>query len=320
MELMFGALNILEGEEKHQLCTKLYGEEYIGVLKKKYHFLVEVIGTFNKFSSGCILEHLLNYPLDDFCLSEFRDYLLNMDSLEFLVQCFYFLEKEELEKAIESDAGLEKFYFEHDDLFHSFLGLQSFIKQRKRYLEEFFGLSEDLRTPAFQSEMEGLTDRIKEELTKHQKALTKEDALEYSEKVMGKTFHNRGPYTRFAFSPSLLLPCRALRFFGKDQILFYTLRPTPLEDEMMLKQLKTIADSTRLKIISLLNKMEPLRGLDIAKQLSLAPSTVSHHMEQLKNAGIVNEEPEKNSKYYSISRNNVDELLKILTETLEKKQ
>lgn len=122
MELMFGVLNILEGEEKHQLCTKLYGEDYIGALKKKYHFLVEVAGTFNKFSFNCILEHLLNYPLDNFHLSMFRDYLLNLDTLG------------------------------------------------KRYLEEFFGFSEELRTPGFQSEMEGLTDRITEDLTKHQKA------------------------------------------------------------------------------------------------------------------------------------------------------
>jgi len=319
MELMLGVLNILEGEEKHQLCTKLYGEEYIGTLKKKYHFLVEIAGTFNKFSINCILEHLLNYPLDNFHLSEFRDYILNLDTLQFLAQCFYFIDKEELEKAVKSDEGLEKFYLEHDDLFCSFLGLQSFIRQRKRYLEEFLEFSEELRTPGFQSEMEGLTDRIKEDLTKHQKALVKEEALEYSQKIMGKTFHNRGPYSKFLFSPSLLLPYRALRFFGKDQILFYTLRPAPLENEMMLKQLKTIADSTRLKIISLLNTKEPLRGLDIAQELSLAPSTVSHHMDQLKNAGIVNEEQEKNSKYYSISRNNVDELLRVLTETLGNK-
>jgi DNA-binding transcriptional ArsR family regulator len=141
--------------------------------------------------------------------------------------------------------------------------------------------------------------------------------LEFSQQLMGKTFRNRGPYVSFIFAPSLFLPYRVLRLFGRDQILFISIRDETLQDDAMLQQLKAIADSTRFKIISLLGE-SPLRGLDIAEALSLAPSTVSHHMEQLKQAGLINEEQVKNSKYYSLSKNNIQALISRLSETLGK--
>ncbi|MDD2283076.1 MAG: metalloregulator ArsR/SmtB family transcription factor, partial [Eubacteriales bacterium] len=141
--------------------------------------------------------------------------------------------------------------------------------------------------------------------------------LEFSQQLMGKTFRNRGPYVSFIFAPSLFLPYRVLRLFGRDQILFISIRDETLQDDAMLQQLKAIADSTRFKIISLLGE-SPLRGLDIAEALSLAPSTVSHHMEQLKQAGLINEEQVKNSKYYSLSKNNIQALISRLSKTLGK--
>jgi len=84
----------------------------------------------------------------------------------------------------------------------------------------------------------------------------------------------------------------------------------------MIKQLKVLADATRFKIISLLGEKGALRGMDIADALGVAQSTISHHMEQLRKAGLLHEEQVKNSKFYSISRNDVRKLLERLAETL----
>lgn len=60
-------------------------------------------------------------------------------------------------------------------------------------------------------------------------------------------------------------------------------------------------------------------GLDIAKELSMTPSTISHHMDQLKNAGLLNEEQDGSSKFYSISRNSGEQLLKTMKNLLKAK-
>lgn len=319
IELMFAALNILQGEIAHQLCTKIYGVETITLLKRKYNFLFEVYSSFTAQYNCSILEHLLNYSLENFNLSEFKNYILHMDPVSFVNIYLNFDNEDEIREAMKTEYSLEAFYFKHNDICNSYLGFHAFFKEAKRYITELFFFIEELRTDDFNQTIKDANAIVSSELKKSELSLAKTEPLEYSQEIMGKTFYNRGPYDTFIFSPSLMVPCKAIRFFASDQILFYSIRRTKLEDEMMLKQLKTIADSTRLKIISMLGEKEPLRGMDIANSLSLAPSTVSHHMEQLKNAGLLNEEQVKNSKYYSISRNNVNALLNLLTETLGQK-
>jgi DNA-binding transcriptional ArsR family regulator len=316
LELMLAALNILQGEQNHKHCSKIFGEETIENLKKKYHFLFEIFESI-QVSTG-FFEHLLSYPLESFSLKDFKDFLLSMDNITFINCYFEIQDVEKVRKALDSEEYLEKLYFERKEISNNYIGFQSFINNSERVIKEYFALSEELRTEAFNMEFKSSSSIVKCELEKSIKSLDNMDPLEYSQVIMGKTFYNRGPYAEFIFSPSLYVPYRALRYFADRQILFYSIRPKPIEDETILKQLKTIADSTRLKIISLLNEKEPLRGLDIVGELSLASSTVSHHMDQLKSAGLINEEQVKNSKYYSINRNSVDELLKILTATLNK--
>ena len=134
---------------------------------------------------------------------------------------------------------------------------------------------------------------------------------------MGKTFRNRGPYAEFFFLPSYLLPARAVRYFHvkgehKRQILFLTLRDIGRSRDDTVKALKALADGTRYQILTLLAAQGPMRGLDIAKKVSIAASTVSHHMEQLRDCGLVTEEQVKSAKYYGLSRQGSAELLEEL--------
>ena len=107
---------------------------------------------------------------------------------------------------------------------------------------------------------------------------------------------------------------RACRFFDVDgehkrQILFLTLRQINLDREEKVKALKALADPTRYQILMLLAKEGPMRGMDIAKIAAVAASTISHHMEQMKECGLITEEPVKNSKYYSLSKQSAKALL-----------
>lgn len=318
IELIFAAQNILLNEPNHKLCSDIYGPKAIASLKKKYHFLDEVFRSFGPYHGSGILEHLLFFPLEGFTLARFQEYLLSIEPAQFLKQHLAQADTDlaDIQRAIADDAALETLYFNKPDLFSSFLGCQTFFRQTRRYINEYFALAEDLRTEAFLAAIKAAEPAVMHAMENTRTGLESMPPLEWSQQIMGKTFYNRGPYESFVFSPSLLLPYRALRFFGDNQILFFSIRPKSIQDEDILMQLKVIADSTRFKIISLLGEKGPLRGMDIAEAFSVAPSTISHHMEQLKKAGLLNEEQVKNSKYYSINKNSVNELLKRLTETL----
>lgn len=320
MELLFAAQGILLGQPVHNLCAQIYGQEKLEALKKKYHFLFEVFSAFHPYHANGILEHLLTYPLTGFSLAEYREHLLNMKQASFIRENLALdgIREEVIEEALVDDEALETFYFQQSKLFNSFLGFQTFFRQTARYIEDYFAFAEELRTQSFTQAILAAESDVQRALENARAGLREMPPLEWSQELMGKTFHNRGPYARFTFAPSLLVPYRAIRFFGRDQILFFSIRPQVLQDEDILRQLKVIADGTRFKIIALLGEKGPLRGMDIAQAMAVAPSTISHHMEQLKRAGLLHEEQVKNSKYYSINRNNVKELLKRLKETLGK--
>ena len=144
--------------------------------------------------------------------------------------------------------------------------------------------------------------------------VTVREILHNTQEMMGKTFRNRGPYSEFIFLPSYLLPMKACRFFDVDsdnkrQILFLTLREISRDREDKVRALKAIADPTRYQILTILAQEGPMRGMDIAKKVSVATSTISHHMEQMRDCGLVTEEPVKNAKYYGLSKQSVKALL-----------
>lgn len=317
IELVFAAINILEGEKGSSICSEIYGKRKIEAWKKKYAFLTEVFGAAG--CSGGMLEHLTDYPVKEFALRAYCEHLLQMDTASFLSGYFMIYQEERVRRALEQEEAFEELYREYGKFLGSYLGCKVFFRETGRIIKDFFALAEELDTEAFRKKNEAVKAILAAEAYKAGEELKDMEPLEYSQKLMGKVFHNRGPYEKFYFAPSMFLPCKKLRYFGRNQILFSSQREYKEKQEMMLKQLKALGDDTRFKIIALLNEKEPLRGLDIARELSMAPSTISHHMEQLKGSGLLNEEQDKSSKYYSISRDNSQVLLDTLKELLAKK-
>ena len=62
---------------------------------------------------------------------------------------------------------------------------------------------------------------------------------------------------------------------------------------------------------------EAYRHFQSVKRVSIATSTVSHHMEQMKESGLITEEPVKNSKFYGLSKQRAKELLDEIAKDLE---
>lgn len=127
--------------------------------------------------------------------------------------------------------------------------------------------------------------------------------LSYAQELMGKPFWNIADYSRYEFIPVYFMSPFSIRFMdGETMIYVQGLNRLPKADletpEQLGEALKVIADSTRLKILSLIH-MKPMYGKQIADQLGLTTPTVSHHLEVLRLHGLVNMEQDKQIKYFS---------------------
>lgn len=317
IEVMFAAVGILKGEKEPQY-GELYTEEEIKCLQKKYPYLFELSQVFLGDYGLGMLEQIMYTNLEEFEINGYKESLLQLSTEDFI--CLYLERQEDKElirEGLKEDKGIEKFYFKYQEHCQSLLGVKMFFNETKRYINEFFTFVEDIKTDRIIQRIRETSESLDKEYQLISKDLQNIEPLEYSQQMMGKRFFHRGPYEQYIFMPSVYLPYRCTRFRGPDQILCYSLFKKRLNDETLLKQLKSISDANRLKIIRMLKEEEPVRGMDIAQNLSLAPSTVTHHMEQLRVVGLINEEQVKNSKYYTINTNAVNTLLDELSKILK---
>ena len=73
------------------------------------------------------------------------------------------------------------------------------------------------------------------------------------------------------------------------------------ELEQKARVLALVGDPTRIRILKLLDKKTRVNVSDIALEISMNIACVSHHLQLMKDNGLVETERNKNSIYYSIS-------------------
>ena len=120
--------------------------------------------------------------------------------------------------------------------------------------------------------------------------------------------------------PSLVFPISQLIF---EQYCYYGLLSDKLTEnkknqnskEQLLIKLKALSDGSKLGIIASL-KVSPKYNLEIAQQLGLTAATMSHHMSALLNCGLVGVEKREGKVYYHLEKENLQELINELEETL----
>ena len=319
-EPLFGAFSLLGGEAVHHVCTDLYGAARIAEWRRRYRFLFETFDAVKALGPYSMFDFLLDYLAEGFTAEGFRDYILSRPDDERVFRqagwsWFGGTTQEDIRRALTDDDALDALYARVEEQCPSFLGVSSFVRQNKRYIEELFTLAAELDTPALCRALQAQGKAIDAFRAQTAEGLASSDGLDCSQKLMGKTFHNRGPYETFYFLPSLMLPFASFRLFYDNgtshnkQILICSIREPEKGREETIAALKALSDETRYQILMLLAKHSPVNGQDIVRALGLAPSTISHHMTELKERGLVTEEPVKTAKYYGISRKAVRELL-----------
>lgn len=91
-----------------------------------------------------------------------------------------------------------------------------------------------------------------------------------------------------------------------------------LSDDEMLEMLKSISDPSRLEILRCLGGGE-MYGREIAKQIGLYFTTVSHHMAKLMNCRLVRCRLAGNKAYYSIDEDGAKQFVNSICEMLKTK-
>lgn len=128
--------------------------------------------------------------------------------------------------------------------------------------------------------------------------------LDVAQNIMGKKFKRVFDFSTYYFVPSYFYMNHPMRTFNeRTQIVIYpVLELNEYNKDSLANALRIIGDNTRLEIIQKL-AIRPMFGKELAKELGVVTSTVSHHLEQLRSIGLIHEEREKSVKYFSINLN-----------------
>jgi biotin operon repressor len=83
--------------------------------------------------------------------------------------------------------------------------------------------------------------------------------------------------------------------------------------EALVRFYKALADPTRLRMVALLLE-RPMYGQELAEALGIKPPTVSHHLSELRAAGVVRERKVDMYRYFEVDRDRLRALSGALAE------
>lgn len=314
IEYLLAAMELLCNYGVNPKIREVYTEDFVEQQKDAYPLLFEIFGHMEKNYGIELFEFLLDFAEEEFSVESYFQHIKSLPKNEILCR---FLQQpmDVIEKVMSSEQEQIAFYQKNKADFNSYFVVESLFQKTEWMLDCLASFVCELRTEEAENYLDGHTREIETWKQKMQEALEKEEPLAYSESFMGKTFHNRGPFQAFYFMPAIFMPIKCCRWFEENQILIFdAVRFGQQDNRMISDALKMLSDKTRYQILVLLKEKKSMNGIEIAEQMKLAPSTVSHHMNHLKNSGLVHEEPAGNTKYYSINTH----CMKNCIETLEK--
>ena len=306
VEALFAAEGIL-GANTFSLYRTVFGDEKIESLHLKYRMISELRSSFTlRAGSPSIFECLQGFDVRGFSLAAFRNHVLSIDKAK-LPGILLDMPVNSIEDLIQND----------QELLSSYMGAAVYFNCAQEFAEGIFALAEEIRTDAFYSTLDRYKRNIEEALNISTAALSAMTPQEYSDKLMHNNMWRRGPYSFFAFAPTVFCSTRAVRYIGDEQFLFFAIEDAIYDNELILRQLKALADDTRFRIVALLKERGNLKGSDIAHMLRLSASTVSHHVRVLREAGLMHEEVDGATKFYSLPANMAQEVTDALKEFLQ---
>lgn len=185
-----------------------------------------------------------------------------------------------------------------------------------RFRSELLAYVRANRTAVFQRKVESLARRYESGLRDIARRLEAKHPLEVASDLKKRPFE-RKPYDAYIFVPSYFEGLMNLTSsYGHTFLFVFNLDPAGsggnAEGEVISQRLRVLADRSRLEILRQL-AYQPSYGKEIASRLGLTTATVSRHLDQLKNAGLVIEDPAdaQNIKRVRVNRTTYEEIISL---------
>ena len=305
------AVHLLTDAAHHQYELR-WAEEVLSGFKPEE---MKALNTIKLFSAGWM--NMLNLILESGILSsipEFIGYIERLDLLDF----FYFLLNEEVERT-----KIQKAFADKKERFR----IQEKIKWavEDSELMEFFESPEKIKRDTINTfkrvyahDFMAKLDRCKEKMEagiQYVESFIGKDSVEsVLEKISGRSRKLFTGFREYYIIPSYFIsPQKSLRIYFGDKIyVVFDCRVTRDKREALLEELssvlKIIDDKSRMEILRILMNNKSY-GKALSDLVGLSTPTVSHHLDILKQAGLIKEEKIRNIKYFYADK---DKLKKVV--------
>ncbi len=253
----------------------------------------------------------------------FIDTIAAMDETDFLYGFFGDeLTREEI-LAVKSGAiTIDKLKERNPSVAYSSDAIGIIFYDTKNFRSGFLRLIDELDGDAFRKRYLSMSQAYEESLSRLKSELGIMTPLDLAQAIMGKKFRRVSDYESFYFIPSGFIHPPQIRFFNeKTNILIYNLHVHTFEEVHpageILDAIKAIGDRTRLEILRVLCK-DMMYGKTLSDKMNLNTATISHHLNELKQAGLIDEIKVKHIKYYKTNIEHINKLFKGIVHYLMK--
>lgn len=304
------AVHLLTDPAHHQYEIK-WAEEMISMLGTEE---LEALENIRHYPNGGI--EFLNYVLESkelLSIENFIYYINNSDKADF----FYYLlnesiDKERIKKAFNNKNERYKIqekikWIVEEDM------LMNFFDNPEEIKNEAVAILKAVYQKGFLDRLDQGADRLGEGVSYVNDFIGKDTIEVVLEKITGKPKRVFSGYREYYIIPSYFVSPRLIRIYSDDKLyVVFDCRVTRDKKEALLDELssllKVIDDKSRMEILRIL-----VNGKSYGKALSdiigISTPTISHHLEVLKQAGLVKEEKLRNIKYFYADK---DRLKKII--------
>lgn len=305
-------IHVLVEPEHHPLLKK-WAEEVMGVLTEGERDLLLLLKDW--YGQGLKMFDLLLHIKIFSDVEHFSNAVMNLRKDAFLKILFEELAEEDVFKAMREKAHLISLMEQQPYVFGCTLDVAAEIFYNTDvFRERYIGLLQTVHpfTLRFMEQKRGELEKM---CTQVKIMLQEDSALEVCQKIMGKRFQRVSNYQRYFFCPTALIVPHRFRLFTNDFVILIFGPGWDTRDgaiEQVKKNVKALDDETRLKIIRAL-VADRSYGKVLAENLNLTTATVSHHLELLRQAGLLVEEKVGNIKYFRVS----EEAVKVCLQEIE---
>ncbi|SHI60133.1 ArsR/SmtB family transcription factor [Lutispora thermophila] len=304
------AVHLLTDPAHHQYEIK-WAEEMLSVLSEDE---LDALQSIKYYPAGGI--EFLNYVLETkehFSIERFINYIESTDETDFF---FYLLnegiDKDKIHKAFISKNERYKIqekikWIVEDNILMYFFDKPCEIKSKA------LKILKAIYEKGFQDRFQKNKDRLEDGVDYVNSFIDKDNIEMALEKVTGKPKKLFTGFKEYYIIPSYFVSPRLIRVYSDEKLyMVFDCRLTRDKKEALLEELsnmlKVIDDKSRMEILRILVNSKSY-GKALSDMIGISTPTVSHHLEVLKQAGLIKEEKIRNIKYFYADKDQLKSII-----------